>query len=282
MLRRSQPAVSRMIAALENEASVELFYRGGKNLRPTPAALELFEQVERVHSNMQELERKTKMLGDFAPTQITITSPPAFATRGLVDILENIRASCPDLQVVVLVRDPSISTDMVAEGAADIGFGMPGYARQLDKRPVCDLELVCVLPRGHRLASKRVVTAGDLNNEDFIGIDYEIVPMYTTCKIIEESGGTPNAWIETQRTHTACALVSAGMGATLIEPFTTLNFPSDRIVIRRFSPAIDSSCCMFISPNSPHTHLIQKIGDIAEETGVSLKREITERLDETS
>ena len=78
MLGISQPAVSRLISDLESEIGFKLFARSGRNLKATPEALLLVEEVRRALSGLEQIKLTASAIKRFKPAQLRLISTPAF------------------------------------------------------------------------------------------------------------------------------------------------------------------------------------------------------------
>ena len=80
MLGISQPAVSRLIADLESQVGFKLFARSGRNLKATPEALLLVEEVRRALSGLEQIKHTATAIKNFKDAQLRLISTPAFST----------------------------------------------------------------------------------------------------------------------------------------------------------------------------------------------------------
>jgi DNA-binding transcriptional LysR family regulator len=97
MLNISQPALSQILLHAEDELGFALFDRDKGRLRPTPEALELFPEAERLFAGLEGLRRKTAdlRLGRAGLVRIGASAPPAMSL--LPRALAAFRAQNPDV-----------------------------------------------------------------------------------------------------------------------------------------------------------------------------------------
>ncbi len=111
-LRRSPPAVTRILASLEERASARLVERTTRALAPTEAGRRLAEQARRVLA-----EYAAAMLtagGEEAPRGLLrVTAPVMFGQRHVTPIVTDFLASHPALRVELLLSDRNL--DLVEE-----------------------------------------------------------------------------------------------------------------------------------------------------------------------
>jgi DNA-binding transcriptional LysR family regulator len=104
--------------------------------------------------------------------------------------------------------------------------------------PFIEMELLCALPRGHRLAARSEITPKLLSNEPFIFLRYT---PYVERKIEDaftREKCAPKIVAEVGLSEAACAFVSNGLGISLVDPFGVIAHSSTKLEIRRFQPRI--------------------------------------------
>ena len=165
-LSLTQPAVSNALRRLRETLGDELVQRSGQGMAPTPRALAIWPAVREALRQLQE----SLIPNEFVPGQAHSTFVLAMADAtaaelvpGLTDTLER-EAPGVTMRVVPLsTRDPRLLLD---EEACDLAVGhFPSVladltAREQSGEPVpflhqrlYDAEYVCVMRRGHALAS---------------------------------------------------------------------------------------------------------------------------------
>ncbi|MEM6415400.1 MAG: LysR family transcriptional regulator [Pseudomonadota bacterium] len=279
LLRRTQPAITRTIAELEQKSGVLLFERKGRRLQPTAEADQLLPVVEETLKRLYDLDRHVETLAAPAPDRLTIAVVPAYSTECAASLISHLRALHPELRITLLVRDASVVPDLVHKGIADIGIGGIANGDPQDMSIVGSFDLVCAVPATHPLAERKEISGKDLDGMDFIAFDHELSPLHLTRQIVEHAGGKPNVVVETQRTHAAYALVAAKVGASLIEPMTALSFSSKQVAIRRFTPSVSHSIYLLYNPKSTRSALLRSVEKLVKQSIADARHRIEERLD---
>lgn len=280
MLLRTQPSISRMIGELEEEIGTKLFERRNTRLVPTAEALRLFDEVEKSLAMLRQLDHFARNLTKPVPESVKVAVAPLFASLGAPRIFQEVRRLHPDVRISTIVRDPIMVGELVASGNADIGFAASvGHAGPITENVVCKVDLVCAMPPRHRLAKLQTVNATDLDGEDFVGFNDDVIPRFITTAIVDEAGGRPNTWIDTQRSHAAYGCVAAGLGVALLEPISSLSFTENQVIIRRFEPKASASIRVYLRAGVERNATILSFVNVAQEVGRELTREIERRLD---
>jgi DNA-binding transcriptional LysR family regulator len=165
-LSLTQPAVSNALRRLRETLGDELVQRSGQGMAPTPRALAIWPAVREALRQLQESLIPNEFVPLEAHTTFVLAMADATAAElvpGLTDILER-EAPGVTMRVVPLsTRDPRMLLD---EEACDLAVGyFPSVladltAREQSGEPVpflhqrlYDAEYVCVMRRGHALAS---------------------------------------------------------------------------------------------------------------------------------
>lgn len=131
-LRRSPPAVTRALAALEDRIGVRLVDRTTRRLAPTEAGRALYDKAR---SLMQDYEAATSGARD-APVRglLRVTAPVQFGRRHIAPIVSRFLDAHDGVEVELLLNDRNI--DLIEEGI-DVALRIGALADStLTVRPV--------------------------------------------------------------------------------------------------------------------------------------------------
>ena len=124
-LHITQSGLSAMTRTLEEQFGTRLFDRTTRTVSLTPAGCELLPAIERMLSELEEVQGRVSTAGEKAAQQLTVAATPLVASSLMPSVLAAFDAL--DTGVTVKVRDPvglgSIQA-LVAEGDADLGVGI--------------------------------------------------------------------------------------------------------------------------------------------------------------
>ena len=264
-LHLSQPAVSRLIGDLERSVGFSLFIRAkGSPLVPTPEAESLYSEVERTFAGMDALRRAADDIKSFRSGNLRIACLPALAMGFMPAVIEAFRAEHPTVTIQLQTRSSSTVRQWVAAQQFDLGLARPGDYPGVIKRSFLSIPGVCVLPEDHRLCSKLVISPEDLSGEDFISLGMEDVTRARTDRLFEDFGVVRNVVAETEYAATICGLVLRGIGISIINPITAIDFLERNIVVRRFEPEILFDYDLFLPQHRPVSRLTRTFLDILE------------------
>ncbi|GAB3503031.1 LysR family transcriptional regulator [Amycolatopsis cihanbeyliensis] len=231
-------AVSQQLSTLEREAGTVLLERVGRGVRPTAAGTLLSEHAELVSA---QLGRAESALAELKAGRTGRLAIRYFATAGAALVppaVAAVRREYPGIRLDLRLFEPDDPLPMVATGKADVAIvvsaGGNRRNRNLEFVHLLDDPYRAVLPKGHRLAGKRVLDLADLAEESWIGNEW---PTPGPCReiLLEACGAagfTPNFGVEAEDYQTSQGFVAAGLGVTAI-PALALGSPHPGVVLSR-------------------------------------------------
>ena len=263
MLGVGQSAISKQVAALESQLGVDLFDRSGRGLRLTPegevlfaeadTALEGYERFRRIADDIRQLKRGhlhiiaaanlargllPGALEDFRQeTQSSTFSIEIVARR---EALARIEGQQFDLAVLAL------PFEYPTEGLVDIG----------------SYRGVCILPSAHPLSKKKSLKVQDLMQLGLISLPNGTVGRMQVDQMFNRSGMDHKPSIEAS--GGLAELVSAGLGAAIVDPFTASAARSGAIAVRKLNSKIYYRYGIFFPINRPRSRLSMKLAEIVE------------------
>jgi DNA-binding transcriptional LysR family regulator len=259
LLGVSQPAASKLVAALERHCGFPLFHRHGNRLFPTAEASTLYGEVERMYVSADHVARHVEGIRELRSGQLSIAAFPAIAARALPRMITGFMADHARINVSLVSRSSRLLVEWVASEQVDVGIGLMTLDRVgVAFEPVGRFEGVCVVPAGHRLARRKTVHARDLHGEPFIALGVEDRSRFKVDQAFE---GTPirrDILIEAQQSEAACAFVAEGAGVSIVEPFSAMGFDPSQLVARRFRPAVWFDMWFILPTSRPRSRLTEE------------------------
>ena len=224
-LKLTQPALSRQIAALEQELGVELFNRSNKwKIELTEAGSMFLLEAEKI---LQETRRATHLVqsaakggyGRLAIGAISSTiESPEFSQA-----LQEMRQRYPNLLLEVFDATSGGLPDMVRQHSLDIAFLRPLPELAGDETLIYEHlwndKLVAAIPHDHPLVHQVQFLPGELANESFIMVPEKTSSsqrQYLTGYFRRYGDFTPKVDIEIYNTYTALRMVAAHLGVTVV------------------------------------------------------------------
>lgn len=237
-LKISQPAVSRLVASLEENLDFPLFKRMSGRLRATPEAQVLFDEVEKALTNLNHITRLTQDIQGNKGGHLRVTCLPGFATSLLPRVLARFLSKRPGLTLTLEPRDPKRIQEWISAQLFDVGL-----SEMFEENPTIESEAilirtVCIAPRGHPLADKKVVTPKDLDGLPLIHISHDHVFYASLQQAFESHGVEFKGLVETRQFAPACIMVAEGYGVSVVSEIDAREYENEGLVIRPFKPSI--------------------------------------------
>lgn len=267
LLNTSQPAVSRSLKQLEGATKMVLFVRTGNRVKPTREALLLYEEVDRSFRSLKRISRAADEIRNLQQGKIHIACAPAFSQGFLVDTVKAFRKSRPGVQTVVTTRQTTTIAELATSQQCDLGLA--AYAIEpegTDFETFTDAGEICVLPIGHPLCEKAVISPEDLEGVDFVSLGQIDPYSQRLQRLLDERGVSTITVMEVQNSLMAGEAVAEGLGVTIINPFSALSFRHRAIVFRRFSVELTFSSTLLRSKFRPVSTLIGEFEKCLYET----------------
>ena len=101
----TQPTLGRQVAALEEELGVTLFERSGRQLLPTPAALEIADHVREMGEAATRFSLAASGQSQSVEGTVKISATEMYAVQVLPDLIEKMRAQHPGIVIDVVATN---------------------------------------------------------------------------------------------------------------------------------------------------------------------------------
>lgn len=239
MLGISQPAVSRLISDFESEVGFQLFSRSGRNLKATPEAMLLVEEVRRALSGLEQIKHTATAIKNFKHAQLRLISTPAFSTLIAPQLIQKFAERQPEALVSLEIQSTDVAVEWMVSQNFDFGIAPATIVNPVTmSHPLADSHSICVLPKGHRLEGKEVLRAEDLEGESFISYLPDSQFRFEVDQIFKKTGVTRTLQYEARTTDAICHLVARGLGLSIIVTMGTLPATGKEYSVARFDPNI--------------------------------------------
>ncbi len=265
LLHLSQPAVSRLIAGLEETAGYKLFERAHGRLRPTRQAEALLEEVVHVFAGLDRMASRLRADQGTVTENLRIIATTPIAHGLLPQALSRLHAEYPDVSLsvqVVVRRELRTHFDHQQFDIALSTYPLdyPEEASQL----LSNVEAVCVLPLGHPLSACEVVAPRDLVAEHFISMPIETSARQRIDALFYRLGLKRHRLSDVQNGIVICQLVAAGVGVSVVDPYSPRSF-AGCLVQRPFRPAIPYQFRVFFTLQRHRSPLAERLAHIARD-----------------
>jgi len=217
-LHLTQPAVSKRVAALEEELNSRLFDRIGRHVDLTEAGRALLPRARAILDAVEDSRRAVSNLAG------TVEGPLVFATshhiglHRLPPVLRAYSSAYPRVELDLRFMDSEAACEAALHGEVELGIVTLPLAppTHLDLQAVWDDPLQVVVAPDHPLAGRNGITGADLAEETAVLPG----PGTYTRQVIEEAlgrlGVTPRVRLSTNYLETLKMLAAVGLGWTVL------------------------------------------------------------------
>jgi DNA-binding transcriptional LysR family regulator len=235
----SQPTLSRELARLEYVLGFTLFDRVRGRVRPTARALALMQEVERSFVGLEQISARALELRTVSEGRLRMACLPALAHALAPLALAQLHRSHPDIRVSVIPLEPPWLEQAMSEQRFDLGLSETTEAPNgVVLRTLLTINEVAVLPAGHRLCSKSVLTPQDFANERFISLAESDAYRHAIDAMFSNAGVKRRTMLETASAVSVCAMVQEGLGLAIVNPLTAAAMAGPQLQVRALSMAI--------------------------------------------
>ena len=261
----TQSGVSRSLSQLEKNLGLQLFIRQKNRLFATPEAQEMYDEILRLVINIEELKHKVMALREFGVSRVGIAVIPALGFGFIPALIAKLQQNNQKLAIYLDIMSSHDVVLAVESGHYDIGFAtLPIDSNQLLVDELIKTEAICLIPKGHPLASCDKIHLQQLTDQHLVVPNQPNIAADQLLRLIAENhiriAGKTEANIAS-----ICGLVSNGVGISVMNPITAHDLSSKNMVVKPFIPAIHYSFGMVYREKWRHNKLIQTIKDSVPE-----------------
>lgn len=168
-LHMTQPAVTFQVHQLEEYFNTRLFDRTHNRISLTPVGQQVYEYANRIFEEYAQMDKAVKdMTGDISGV-LMIGASTTIAEYMLPVLLGDFKTQYPDVVIRLRVSNTDGIVSMVESNIIDLGVVEAPVA---NKQLVVELcrkdQLVAIIPPGHPLASRKVISMKELATYPFI------------------------------------------------------------------------------------------------------------------
>ena len=251
----TQPAVSTLISNLEKNIEFPLFERIRGRLIATSEATLLFSEVEGVFASIKRVSQTVHDIRTMSAGHLRIASMPGPTIKFIPQLIAPFVRGRPDVSINLHTRSSLKVMDLVATGQVDVGLAeMPIDNKAIEWEPLIH-RCVLIMPAGHRLSSKKVISPIDIKDEPSISLYSEHVVSRRLENVFENAGLIRKTRLEVNLFSTCCQLVHEGTGVALVDAMTAHHYRHLDIVTRPFEPLINFDIAILFPANRPRSKL---------------------------
>ncbi|MBU3738134.1 MAG: LysR family transcriptional regulator [Rhodoferax sp.] len=247
----TRPAVSQIIADLEQEIGTPLFERHAHRVKLTAAGRTLLPQLQAVMAQLKDAVALAKRVGQGKSGALNIGYGSLTLLHPLFrDVIKALHETYPDISLSLFEMSTTDQPKALAERKIHAGFMHFGPGRTMLRKRRGELVqgtnetvldwiriqaggLGVAMANDHALAKRKSVTLADLAGENFVIVPNSSSspgygPLYALCK---KAGFEPRVVQEVATISTQLNLISVGMGVGLAVMGRRFQYPAGLTVI---------------------------------------------------
>ncbi|MFT4212382.1 MAG: LysR family transcriptional regulator [Microbacterium sp.] len=212
-----QSSMSRRVHALEERLGVPLVIRDGRQVRLSPAAVDL---AERARGPLRELESTLAHVTDAAhPDRGTVRLgfPLTMGAGTVPDLLADFNRRYPGIRLILKQAHGAALFDDLREGTLDLAITIPA-PDDLPHTVIAAQEIRAIIAADHPLAARTSIPLAALRDETFIANP----PTYNLRHLTEgwcrQAGFEADIRIEITESGTIRELIRRSLGVALLPP----------------------------------------------------------------
>ena len=250
LLHTSQPTVSRELARFEKVIGLKLFERVRGRLHPTVQGLRLFEEVQRSWYGLDRIVSAAESLREFRQGELSIACLPVFSQSFLPQLLQPFLARYPDVSFNIVPQESPLLEEWLSAQRHDLGLTETLHTPAgTERTELLSLDEVCVL------------TPDDFQGENYISLSRTDSYRQLLDQLFTENQVKRRMIVETHSAASVCAMVRAGVGVSVVNPLTALDYAASGLVVRRFSIAVPFTVSLIRPLHRPSSALVQAFSE---------------------
>lgn len=279
LLQTSQPTVSRELARLERQLSLTLFERVRGRLQPTVQGLRLFEEVQRSWYGLDRIIDAAEGLRQFRQGELSVACLPVFSQSLLPPVCQTFLQRYPDVSLNIIPQESPLLEEWLSAQRYDLGITETQHAPAgTDRQALLTCDEVCVLPQHHRLAQRALLTPQDFAGENYVSLSRTDSYRQLLDALFHEQGVTRRMVMETHSAASVCAMVQAGVGISVVNPLTVLDYADSGVVMRPFSVAVPFTVSLVRPQHRPASALVEAFVNHLQQQVARFPEQIADRL----
>jgi LysR family hydrogen peroxide-inducible transcriptional activator len=229
--RVAQPSLSQQIIKLETELGARLFDRFSRSARLTPFGRAFLPRASAILRQVADAQAEIREMAGAEQGEVTIGGIPTIAPYLLPQCLSAFTRQHPNVRVNVVEEITPILLDRLHNGTLDMA---------LLALPVPGVELICeelfrealfaVVPAKHHFAMRRTLDLREIKNEPFLLLKEGHCFRENTIMACKRSGVQPNVVFESGQFSSIIAMVSAGIGISVVPAMAVHKRPGCRFI----------------------------------------------------
>lgn len=223
-LHLTQPAVSKRIASLEQQLSVRLFDRLGREVSLTEAGRALLPRAYQILNVLDDTRRALTNLNGEISGRLTLATSHHIGLHRLPPLLRAFTRAHPQVALDIQFLDSEVAYEEVLHGRAELAVITlaPETREPVHAVVVWDDPLDFVAAPEHPLARSQAISLADVAHHPAVFPGGNTFTHHIVRRLFEAQGLTPNIAMSTNYLETIKMMVSIGLAWSVL-PRTMLD-----------------------------------------------------------
>lgn len=242
----SQSAFSQNLMKLEEELGAQLFIRNGNEWNPTSAGIITLNSIRQIVEIYGQMQEQIEEITSSKKHTITLGMCSERALLILTQIYPRFLEKYPGYSIQLIEGLHSYLQDMTSSESIDLSLtALPERSSlrnypTLSNVPLCDEELVLIMPKKHRLAllaeRNGSVAIKELDREPFIQYERRKNLYHVLHTLFKAQGIQPRDMLFFNGTSTCIGFVQKGLGISIVPKSLAERKPD--IAVARLDPPL--------------------------------------------
>ena len=229
--RISQPSLSQQIQKLEDELGARLFDRLPRSARLTQFGKAFLPKAQAILRQIGEARVEIREMASVESGEVVLGAIPTIAPYLLPPLLSSFARQHASVTVSVVEEITPTLLERLHEGTIDLALlALPVAGDELISTELMQESLYVVLPEKHAFAARCSLTLDDLGDEPFLLLKEGHCFRENALQACRQSRVNPKVVFESGQFATILAMVSAGMGVSVVPQMAVTETPGCRFI----------------------------------------------------
>ena len=210
----SQSAVSQNVRALEQETGVTLLSRRKDGVQLTQDGQEFYPYIQSIFQAEQALERKRQETMGLQNSLIRIGTFTSVSRNLLPPMMKRFKETYPDVRFELRQGEYTSIPQWIRQGEIDFGFVNEDAVEGMETHLLYEDHMLAVLPQGHPLSEKSMLSLADISREPLILLDEGehsvLLEAFRQAKL------SPNLAYKVYDDYSILSMVRQGLGISVL------------------------------------------------------------------
>ena len=213
VLHVTQPTISKLVKALEDELGGPLLLREGRGVQLTDAGKVVFERGQQMLAQAQQLRLEVAEVDGIARGELTIGIAPTLG-HYIAPVIARFQQLYPGVELHVVEQGAHAQHQAVVDGDIDMAMSVlePPADLTLQSYPMARLRVCAVFPAQHALCQREVIRWRELRDWPLVLYTSDFLLYQTVLERCVAAGFSPQVRLQTRYWDFIGDLVAADVG----------------------------------------------------------------------